>query len=63
GSRESHQAGEANRFMGPSPNNGAIIIEPIKSLEYDLDELIAAITPENMHEEVDFGEPAGKEAL
>ncbi|TCK19817.1 antitoxin MazE [Ancylobacter aquaticus] len=44
-------------------DNGAIIIEPIKSLEYDLDELISAITPENMHEEVDFGEPVGKEAL
>lgn len=29
--------------------------------EYDLDELVAAITLENRHEEIDFGPPVGKE--
>ncbi|NCC29510.1 MAG: PbsX family transcriptional regulator, partial [Gammaproteobacteria bacterium] len=30
---------------------------------YDLAELLAGITPENLHAEVDFGGPVGKEAL
>ena len=30
-------------------------------LEYDLDELVAAITPENRHEEIDFGPAVGRE--
>ncbi|MGL5063021.1 MAG: AbrB/MazE/SpoVT family DNA-binding domain-containing protein [Microcoleus sp.] len=28
---------------------------------YKLDEMIAGITPENRHEEIDFGPPVGKE--
>jgi antitoxin MazE len=28
---------------------------------YTLDELVAGITPENRHEEIDFGPPVGKE--
>ena len=40
---------------------GRLIIEPAG--RYDLDEMLAAITPENMHEEIDFGPPVGKEAL
>jgi antitoxin MazE len=42
---------------------GRIVIEPIQPGEYDLDQLIAAITPENLHGEIDFGPPVGKEAL
>ena len=34
---------------------GRIIIEPIREKEYDIDELIAGITDENRHEEIDFG--------
>ena len=40
--------------------NGRIIIEPRRE-EYDLETLLSAITPENLHKEADFGEPAGKE--
>ncbi len=29
--------------------------------KYDLDELLAKITPENQHDEVDWGEAKGKE--
>lgn len=29
--------------------------------EYSFDELLAQITPENIHEEIDFGPPVGKE--
>jgi antitoxin MazE len=43
--------------------NGRIIIVPIKAQEYSLDTLLAGITPENMHEKVDFGAPVGKEML
>lgn len=43
--------------------DGCIVIEPIRRSGYDLDEMLAGITPENLHEEVDFGEPQGKEAL
>jgi antitoxin MazE len=42
---------------------GRIIIEPIRSNEYDLARLLAGITPENLHTEVDFGAPVGKELL
>ncbi|NNM70255.1 MAG: AbrB/MazE/SpoVT family DNA-binding domain-containing protein [Gallionella sp.] len=41
---------------------GRIIIEPIRS-EYDLAVMLAGITPENLHGEMDFGTPAGKELL
>lgn len=42
---------------------GNIVIEPIRPRGYDLAELLAGITPENLHAEVDFGGPEGKEAL
>ena len=42
---------------------GRIIIEPIRSNEYDLARLLSGITPENLHTEADFGAPVGKELL
>ena len=42
---------------------GCIVIEPVRPSGYDLAELLAGITPENLHAEVDFGAPVGKEAL
>jgi antitoxin MazE len=42
---------------------GRIVIEPIRPREYDLAQLLAGITPENLHAEADFGAPTGKEAL
>jgi antitoxin MazE len=41
---------------------GCIVIEPMRSRGYDLAELLAGFTPENLHAEVDFGAPAGEEA-
>lgn len=43
--------------------SGRIIIEPAQRKEYDLTELVKGITRENLHDEVDFGKPVGKEAL
>jgi antitoxin MazE len=40
---------------------GRIIIEPVKMPTYDLDELLDQMTPDTFPEEVDFGEPMGKE--
>jgi antitoxin MazE len=40
---------------------GRIIIEPLRRKEYDLDELLKKITRKNVHREVEFGHPAGKE--
>lgn len=41
--------------------NGRIVIEPVRDHAYDLKALLAQITPENIHEETDAGEPVGRE--
>lgn len=41
--------------------SGRIVIEPINQPAYSLDDLLSQITDENMHAEVDFGFPVGKE--
>jgi antitoxin MazE len=43
--------------------NGRVIIEALHRLDYDLDQLLAGITPENIHDEVDLGGPTGRESL
>ena len=42
---------------------GKIVIELVRETDYDLDQLIDRITPENLHESIDFGRPVGKETL
>jgi antitoxin MazE len=42
---------------------GRIVIEPIRPTEFDIDQLLAGITPKNLHTEVDFGAPLGEELL
>jgi antitoxin MazE len=42
---------------------GRIVIEPIRPHEFELSRLLAGITQENLHYEVDFGAPAGNEAI
>lgn len=43
--------------------SGRVIIEPVTAVDYDLADLLAGITPENVHPEVDFGAPVGRERL
>ena len=43
--------------------NGNIIITPMRPPGLELHQLLAGITPENLHGEADFGGPAGKEAM
>ncbi len=40
---------------------GRIIIEPVQKPVYDLDDLLARLTPETFHEDIDFGPPVGNE--
>ncbi len=42
---------------------GRIVIEPVRANECDLSQLLAGITPKNLHDEVDFGALAGNERL
>jgi antitoxin MazE len=42
---------------------GRIVIDPVRPSAYDVDELVARITPENVHSGVEFGPPVGKESL
>ena len=54
---------ELDQRVSIQVSKGRIVIEPAKNVAYDLDELLAGITDENLHGEVDFGGPVGKEAL
>jgi antitoxin MazE len=42
--------------------SGRIVIEPTRRKDFDLAELLKDITPDNLHDEVDFGATTGKEA-
>ena len=42
---------------------GRIIIEPIIDSKETLERLLGQITPDNVHSEIDFGQPVGKELL
>lgn len=42
--------------------NGRIVIEPLARKAYELDALLAAITPDNRHAEVRTGPAVGNEA-
>jgi antitoxin MazE len=43
--------------------SGRIVIEPLRRKEYSLAELVKGITRDNLHGEVDFGPPVGREEL
>jgi antitoxin MazE len=43
--------------------DGRLILSPLKKPGYTLDELLAQISPENLHAEIDAGKPVGKEVL
>ena len=43
--------------------DGAIVIEPLPRPRRSLAEYVAAITPENMHGQIDFGPDTGREII
>ncbi len=53
---------ELNQAVDIREEEGRIVIEPLSAPEYDLATLVEAITPDNLHDAIDFGEPVGKEA-
>jgi len=44
-----------------SVKDGRLVIAPVKKVRYNLDELLAGVTRENLHGEVEMRGPAGKE--
>ena len=42
-------------------NSAAAPITPVPEETYQLDDLLKGITEDNIHEEIDFGRPEGKE--
>ncbi|HAZ6178297.1 TPA: AbrB/MazE/SpoVT family DNA-binding domain-containing protein [Escherichia coli] len=46
-----------------SVKDGAITIVPVRTKEYTLEALMAGVSGENIHDEIDFGKPVGKELL
>lgn len=49
-----------NDVVELSFEDGKITIVPVRTKEYTLEALMAAVSVENIHAEIDFGEPAGK---
>ncbi len=45
-----------------SLENGKIVIFPVTEPEFSLDELLAKVTPENLHGETDTGMSVGQES-
>ena len=44
-----------------SIEEGRLVITPVGHATYALEELVAGITPDNRHDEIDWGAPVGKE--
>ena len=42
-------------------DKGRLVVTPVKRPRYALDELVAGITPQNRHGEIDLGPPRGRE--
>lgn len=43
-------------------SDGTIVLRPVNAMpRYTLDDLLARVTPENIHPETDWGAPQGKE--
>jgi antitoxin MazE len=54
---------ELDETVDVREESGRVVIEPAQRNDYDLAELLTRITRKNLHDEVDFGKPLGKEAL
>jgi len=52
---------ELEQVLDVREENGCVVIEPIQEETVSLDDLVAAITPNNIHDEIDFGMPVGQE--
>lgn len=46
-----------------SEEDGRIVIVPLRNESFDLETLVSKITPDNVHDEIGFGPPLGRETL
>lgn len=53
---------QADQLVDMKVENGKIIIEPIQP-HYSLDQLLAGITPQNVHQEISTHQAIGKEEV
>ena len=56
-----HSSIEQGSVVDLSLDNGRMIVEATKKEEYSLEDLLARVTKKNLHSEVDFGAPMGRE--
>jgi len=57
------QAGvEAGSDVDLSVENGELIVRPRRSPRYELKDLLQAVTANNVHREIETGEPVGRES-
>lgn len=54
---------ELDQAVEVRAENGRVVLEPVVNSDFDIDKLLAGITPENVHVSVDFGKTVGREAL
>ena len=52
---------ELDQAVDVREERGRIVIEPVRQKPYDLETLLAGITDENIHAEIDSGRRRGKE--
>lgn len=50
-----------DKLVDISIDKEKIIITPIGEKEYSLDDLLAGVSEDNLHDEIDTGAPVGKE--
>jgi antitoxin MazE len=52
---------EEDSEVDVSVRNGEIVVRGVRPVKHTLKDLLAKVTEENKHEEIDFGPPVGKE--
>jgi len=52
---------EENSEVELSVQRGRLVVRCIRRFRYDLATLLAKVTPQNQHPEMDWGSPVGKE--
>jgi antitoxin MazE len=52
---------EQNTLVSVSISDGKLLLEPIIEPKYTLEQLLAGVTEDNLHREVDTGEAVGNE--
>ena len=52
---------EQNSLVAVSISDGKLVLEPVKP-EYSLQELLAQVTEDNLHQEIESGPTVGSEA-